>query len=153
MAPIRIVGAAELDDSAVAGEPWVLMIYAPAFKKLVDDAKAKIREVTTTDVKARLDRGDVFWLIDIREESEHAKDCIVDPTASKFALYMGRGIIERDIEGAIPDLAADIVLYCGGGGRSALSAESLQKMGYTNVQSMAGGFRGWKDAGYATAKG
>lgn len=128
------------------------MIYAPAFKKLVDDAKAKIREVTVDDVKARLDRGEVFWFIDIREESEHAKERIVDADPSNHALYLGKGIIERDIEAAIPDLHADIVLYCGGGGRSALSAEALQKMGYTNVQSMAGGFRGWKDK-YPTVKG
>jgi len=121
------------------------MKYAPAFKKLVEDAKAKIKEVSVDEVKARFDRGDTFWFIDIREESEHAKERIVDPATTKNVLYMGKGIIERDIEGAIPDLGADIVLYCGGGGRSALSAEALQKMGYTNVASMAGGFRGWKD--------
>lgn len=152
MVPIGIVGSSTLDDSPFAGEPLALMIYAPAFKKLVDDAKARIREVTVDDVKARLDRGDTFWFIDIREESEHAKERIVDPAASKNALYIGRGIIERDIEGAIPDLGADIVLYCGGGGRSALAAESLQRMGYTTVASMAGGLRGWKDKGFPTAK-
>jgi rhodanese-related sulfurtransferase len=120
------------------------MKYAPAFEKLVNDAKAKVREVSIDDVKKRLDAKEDFLLVDIREESEWAKGHL--PAAT----YIGRGILERDIEGKVPSFDADIVLYCGGGGRSALSAESLQKMGYTRVSSMAGGFRGWTERGFPT---
>lgn len=113
------------------------MEHSPRFEKLCEDSRANIREVSIDEVKARLDQGDDFTLIDVREESEFAKGRLPK------ARHMGRGIIERDIEKAIPNLDADIVLYCGGGYRSALSAESLQKMGYRNVKSMAGGWRGW----------
>jgi len=113
------------------------MEHSPRFDKLCNDARAHVTEISAEDVNARIGKGDSFALIDVREESEFAKGRI------KGARHLGRGIIERDIEKAYPDLNADIVLYCGGGYRSALSAESLQKMGYTNVKSMAGGWRGW----------
>lgn len=105
-----------------------------------------MKEVTTDEVAARLERGEKFHLVDVREESELAAGRI------KGATHMGRGVIERDLEAKIPDLDAEIVLYCGGGFRSALSAESLQKMGYTNVSSMAGGWREWKGKNLPTEK-
>ena len=116
--------------------------HAPRFLKIVDDTRSRVREVTIDDVKPRLDRGEKFHLVDVREESEFAAGRI--PGAE----HIGKGVIERDIEAKIPDTAAEIVLYCGGGFRSALAADNLQKMGYTNVKSMDGGFRAWKDAGY-----
>lgn len=118
------------------------MKHSPGFLKLVNDAKAKVRECTAADVKARLDRGETFEFIDVREDEEFARD------HAAGSRHMGRGILERDIETAIPDKATPIVLYCGGGFRSALAAESLQKMGYRNVISMDGGIRAWREAGY-----
>ncbi len=109
--------------------------HAPRFLKLVQDAKARVREVTVDDVKAKLDRGEKFYLVDVREESEYARDHLPG------AIHLGKGILERDIEQRIPDPAAPVVLYCGGGFRSALAADALQKMGYTNVVSMDGGMR------------
>jgi rhodanese-related sulfurtransferase len=117
--------------------------HTPLFLKLVDDARARVRELTVADVKRKLDAGEHFHLIDVREESEWAAGHL--PKAE----YLGKGIIERDIEQRIPDTSAEIVLYCGGGYRSALAADNLQKMGYTNVWSMDGGVRGWKQAGLA----
>lgn len=114
------------------------MEHSPRFEKLCESARAHVIEVSADEVAGRIAQGAPFVLIDVREESEFAKGRI------KTARHMGRGIIERDIEKAIPDLDADVVLYCGGGYRSALSAESLQKMGYRNVKSMAGGWRAWK---------
>ena len=116
--------------------------HSPGFLKLVQDAKTRVKELTVDEVKAKMDRGDKFILIDVREESEYAKDHIPG------ALSLGKGIIERDIEARVPDKEAEIVLYCGGGFRSALAADNLQKMGYTNVWSMDGGFRAWKEKGY-----
>src|SRR5262249_9912460 len=116
--------------------------HSPAFLKLVQDAKTRIRELTVDDVKGMLDRQEKFVLIDVREESEFAKDHIPG------ALSLGKGIIERDIEGKVPDRGTAIVLYCGGGFRSALAADNVQKMGYTNVRSMDGGHRGWREKGY-----
>lgn len=116
--------------------------HAPGFLTIVNDAKSRIRECTVDDVKAKLDRGDVFHLVDVREDGEWAAGHIPG------AKHLGKGVIERDIEQAIPDADAEIVLYCGGGYRSALAADALQKMGYRNVISMDGGYRGWKDAGY-----
>lgn len=116
--------------------------HAPRFLKIVDDARARVRETTVDQVKARLDKGDVFHLIDVREESEFAKDHLPG------AVHLGKGVIERDIEQRIPDPAAELVLYCGGGFRSALAADNLQKMGYTNVTSMDGGVRDWRQKGY-----
>jgi rhodanese-related sulfurtransferase len=116
--------------------------HSPGFLKLVQDAKTRIKELTVDDVKAKLDRGEKLLLIDVREESEYARDHIPG------ALALGKGIIERDIEDKVPDRKAEIILYCGGGFRSALAADNLQKMGYTNVWSMDGGHRGWREKGY-----
>jgi rhodanese-related sulfurtransferase len=120
--------------------------HSPRFLQLVNDAKKRVRETTVDEIKARLDRGDKFQLIDVREESEFAKDHIPG------AKHLGKGIIERDIETAIPDTSADIVVYCGGGFRSALVADNLQKMGYTNVISMDGGIRDWRTKDYPLNK-
>lgn len=116
--------------------------HNPGFEAIVDDARARIRECTIVDIKRRIDAGEEFYLVDVREESEFA--------ASRLpgAMHIGKGVIERDIETKIPDPNADIVLYCGGGYRSALAADALQEMGYTNVISMDGGFRAWCEAGY-----
>jgi rhodanese-related sulfurtransferase len=116
--------------------------HSPRFEKLCADTKKGVRELTVDNVKAKLDRKETFYLVDVREESEFAKDHLPG------AMHLGKGIIERDIETAIPQTDAPIVLYCGGGFRSALAAESLQKMGYTNVWSMDGGIRGWRDKRY-----
>ncbi len=118
------------------------MEHSPQFLKFVNDAKARIRETTVDEIKRRLDRGDRFLLVDVRDESEYAKDHLPG------AIHLGKGIIERDIEKKVPDTAAEIVLYCGGGFRSALSADNLKKMGYSNVVSMDGGIREWRDKKY-----
>jgi rhodanese-related sulfurtransferase len=114
------------------------MDHAPRFLKLCEDVRAAIVEVSAEDVAERVARGEAFNLIDVREESEFAAGRI------KGARHLGKGVIERDIETAIVDPAAEIILYCGGGFRSALAAENLGRMGYTKVRSMAGGFRAWK---------
>jgi rhodanese-related sulfurtransferase len=119
------------------------MTHSPGFLRLVDDARRRIRELSVADVKAMLDRGDTFHLIDVREESEWKKGHL------PRAIHLCKGIIERDIESTVRDSAAVVVLYCGGGFRSALAADNLQKMGYTNVASMDGGWRGWLEAGNA----
>jgi rhodanese-related sulfurtransferase len=116
--------------------------HSPRFLKLVQDSKQRVRETTVDEIKRRLDRGDKFALIDVREESEWAKGHLPN------SIHLGKGIIERDVEEKFPDLQTELVLYCGGGYRSALAADNLQKMGYTNVISMDGGFRGWKEKGY-----
>jgi rhodanese-related sulfurtransferase len=121
--------------------------HPPRFLKIVDDARARVRETDVDTIKSRLDRGDKFLLIDVREESEWAKDHLPG------AIHMGKGVIERDIEAKVPDLNAEMVLYCGGGFRSALAADNLQKMGYTNVISMDGGIRGWRERGYPLTRG
>jgi rhodanese-related sulfurtransferase len=108
---------------------------------LVAEAKRHVRECTVADVQARRDRGETFHFIDVREDGEYA----VDHAAG--ARHVGRGVLERDVESLIPDKDAEIVLYCGGGFRSALAAESLQKMGYRRVISMDGGIKAWRDAG------
>lgn len=118
--------------------------HAPGFLRLVEDAKRRVRELTVNDVKRKLDAGEKFQLIDVREDHEWEKGHL--PRAT----HLGKGIIERDIEGVITDRNAEIVCYCGGGFRSAMVADNLQKMGYTNVWSMDGGWRGWAEAGYAT---
>jgi rhodanese-related sulfurtransferase len=118
------------------------MKHSEGFLKLVDDAKKSIKELNIDQVNEKLKRGDKFHLIDVREDHEWQNGRITS------AEHLGRGIIERDIESKIPDHSAEIVLYCGGGYRSALSAENLQKMGYTNVFSMDGGYRAWKEANY-----
>ena len=122
------------------------MEHSPGFLRLVEEVKRRIHETSIAEVKARLDRGERFHLVDVREDSEWANGHL--PTAQ----HLGKGIIERDIETAIPDRTAPIVLYCGGGFRSALAADNLQKMGYTNVLSMDGGWRGWTEAGLPVEK-
>ena len=123
------------------------MQHSPEFLKLVNDARRRIRETDVHATKRRLDQGERFFLVDTREESEWGNGHLPG------AIHLGKGVIERDIERVIPDKAAPIVLYCGGGFRSALAAENLQKMGYSNVVSMDGGWRGWVAAGYPTARG
>ena len=122
------------------------MKHAPEFLKIVDDAKSRIRQTNVQEVKQRLDAKEQFTLIDVREESEWAKGHLPG------AVHLCKGIIERDIENAVPIKGTPIVLYCGGGYRSALAADNLQKMGYTSVLSMDGGWRGWLDASYPTVK-
>jgi rhodanese-related sulfurtransferase len=120
--------------------------HPPRFLKIVDDAKTRVRETNVEQVKKKMDRGWKFILVDVREESEFAKDHLPG------AIHLGKGIIERDIEARVPDLNAEIVLYCGGGFRSALAADNLQKMGYTNVISMDGGIRDWREKRYPLTK-
>jgi rhodanese-related sulfurtransferase len=115
--------------------------HSPRFLQLVDEVRPQIQECTVDEVKNRIARGEELNLVDVREESEWAKGHL--PTA----VHLGKGIIERDVEQQFPDPQTELVLYCGGGFRSALAAYNLQKMGYQNVISMDGGFRGWKDAG------
>jgi len=120
--------------------------HSPRFLKIVEDAKKRVREVTIDDVKAKLDRSEKFLLIDVREESEYAADHLPG------AIHLGKGILERDVEERVPDQNTPMVLYCGGGFRSALAADNLQKMGYTQVFSMDGGIRGWREKGFALTK-
>ena len=122
------------------------MKHSPGFLKLVDDARSRIKEITVEEVKQGLDRGGGFLLVDVREESEWSRGHLPG------AVHLGKGIIERDIEAKVPDAGATLILYCGGGYRSALAADNLQKMGYTNAWSMAGGWRGWTEAGYPVVK-
>jgi rhodanese-related sulfurtransferase len=121
--------------------------HSPKFLKLATEAKSRVTETNAADVKQRLDRGERFNLIDVREDHEWNDGHLPN------AIHLSRGIIERDIEKKFPDTNTELVLYCGGGFRSALVAESLQKMGYTNVKSMDGGFGGWKDAGNDIVRG
>lgn len=121
--------------------------HAPGFLKIVQDAKTRVTECTVADVKRRLDAGERFTLVDVREESEFAAG------HAPGAVHMSKGVIERDVETKVPDRAAPLVLYCGGGFRSALAADNLQKMGYTNVISMDGGWRGWTQAGLPVERG
>jgi rhodanese-related sulfurtransferase len=116
--------------------------HSTRFLQIVSDAKTRIKELTVDDVKTRLERGAKFTLVDVREDHEWVAGHLPQ------AMHLGKGILERDAETQLPDPSAEIVLYCGGGFRSALAADALQKMGYTNVWSMDGGFRGWKEAGY-----
>lgn len=120
------------------------MDHSQKFLDIVNDARSRVTECTIADVKQKLDAGEDFTLIDVREESEFAKAHIPG------AVHIGKGVIERDIETKIPDPKTPLILYCGGGYRSALAADNIQKMGYTNVISMDGGFRGWKEAGHET---
>src|SRR5438552_2540008 len=113
--------------------------HSPRFEQLCRETKGRVRELTVDQVKAKLDTKEKFHLVDVREESEWAKDHLPQ------AVHLGKGVIERDIEKAIPQTDAPIILYCGGGFRSALAAEHLQRMGYTNVWSMDGGIRGGRE--------
>jgi len=122
------------------------MQHSTGFLNLVNDAKTRVKETNVAETKKALDAGEKLHLVDVREESEWARGHLPG------AVWMGKGIIERDVEQMIPDKNAKIVLYCGGGFRSALAADDLQKMGYTNVISMDGGWRGWTEAGLPTVK-
>jgi rhodanese-related sulfurtransferase len=122
------------------------MDHADGFLKLVNDAKQRIKEESFHETKKRLDSGEKLVLVDTREDAEWARGHIPG------AIHLGRGILERDIEKTIPDKGTPIVLYCGGGFRSALAADNLQKMGYRNVVSMDGGWRGWTEAGFPIIK-
>lgn len=120
--------------------------HPQGFQALVNDAKKRIKEENFRETKKRLDAGEKFYLIDTREDSEWARGHIVG------AIHLGRGVIERDIEKAVPDKDTQVVLYCGGGYRSALAADNLEKMGYRNVISMDGGWRGWTESGFPITK-
>jgi rhodanese-related sulfurtransferase len=122
------------------------MQHSEAFLRLVNESRARVRETNVREVKKRMDAGEKFTVVDVREDNEWARGHLPG------AIHMGRGVIERDIETRFPDKKTELVLYCGGGFRSALSADNLQKMGYTNVISMDGGWRGWLEAGHPTVK-
>ena len=118
------------------------MKHNQGFLKLVDAARVRVKECSIAEARSRLDRGEVAHFFDVREDHEFSKD------HAKGARHVGKGIIERDIETLVPDKQAPILLYCGGGFRSALAADALQQMGYTNVTSMVGGIKAWREAGY-----
>jgi rhodanese-related sulfurtransferase len=118
------------------------MKHAPGFLRLVDDAKSRVREVTVDQARVRLAANPKAVLIDVREDLEWAAG------HAEGAQHLGKGILERDLEAKFPDPATELILYCGGGFRSALSADAAQKMGYTNVTSLAGGFRALNEAGW-----
>lgn len=121
--------------------------HAPGFLKLVTEAKKWIVETDVAAVKARMDAGEKLNLIDVREDNEFAADHVPG------SVHIGKGVIERDIEEQFPDTNAELILYCGGGYRSALAAEALGRMGYKRIVSMDGGIRGWREAGYPLEKG
>lgn len=121
--------------------------HSSRFLDIVNDSRSRVRECTVQDVKERMERGEPFYLVDVREDREFINGHLPN------AMHIGKGVIERDIERMIPDVDAPIVLYCGGGYRSALAADALQKMGYTNVISMDGGWSGWNNAGYDVVNG
>lgn len=121
--------------------------HAPGFLKIVTDAKMRVRECTIADARAKQASGEPFTFVDVREESEWTAGHIPG------AVHLGKGVLERDVEAKIPDPATPLILYCGGGYRSALAADVLQKMGYTNVISMDGGWRSWTEQGLPVAKG
>ena len=118
------------------------MVHSEAFLKLVDDAKTRVSEITVDEVRGMQNRGGKFVFVDVREDSEW------DAGRAAGSIHLGKGVIERDVEAAILDHDVEIVLYCGGGFRSALAGDMLQRMGYRNVLSMAGGIKGWRDRGY-----
>ncbi len=118
------------------------MIHGEDFLKLVDDAKTRVSEISTEEVRAWQDRGVKFIFVDVREDLEWAAG------RAAGSIHLGKGIIERDIEHAVPDKNAEIVLYCGGGFRSALAGDAVQKMGYMRVKSMAGGIKTWRERGF-----
>ena len=122
------------------------MQHSPRFLAIVNDAKSRIRDTNVDVVKSRLDKGEVLTIVDVREESEFAHDHVPG------AIHLGKGVLERDAEQKLPDFGTEIILYCGGGFRSALAADNLQKMGYTNVVSMDGGIRDWRNRGYPLTK-
>lgn len=120
--------------------------HSPRFLQMVNESRKRVRETSVDEVKARLDRGEKLVLVDVREDSEFATDHLPG------AIHLSKGVIERDIEEKVPDLKTALVLYCGGGYRSALAADNLQKMGYQNVLSMDGGIRAWREKGFPLTK-
>jgi len=122
------------------------MKHSPQFLKLVNEVKPRIKETNVADVKKRMESGEKFLLVDVRDDHEWANGHLPG------AVHMSRGLIERDIEVKVPETSSKMILYCGGGFRSALVADNLQKMGYANVESMDGGWRGWLEAGLPTVK-
>jgi rhodanese-related sulfurtransferase len=130
-----------LPDETAASRLSAMSNKPSRFKDIVDDAKRRVHEVTVAEVSDRLKRGEKLHLVDVREESEWIEGHAAN------AVHLSKGVIERDIEKRFPDTDAELVLYCGGGSRSALAADNLQKMGYTKVRSMIGGFRSWREAG------
>lgn len=122
------------------------MKHSPGFLKLVEEVKSRVREVSVDEARRKLESGKAK-LIDVREESEW------EAGHARGAEHLGKGVIERDIEALVPDKKAELILYCGGGFRSALATDNIQKMGYTNVRSMAGGWRAWQAAGAPVEKG
>ncbi|MBA5866238.1 MAG: sulfurtransferase [Nitrospira sp. CR1.3] len=122
------------------------MKHHEGFLKLVETARRRVKECTVADAKARVERGEVAHFLDVREDHEFLE------AHARGARHLGKGVIERDIETLVPDRQASIILYCGGGFRSVLAADALQHMGYSNVVSMDGGIRAWKDAGYPMAQ-
>jgi rhodanese-related sulfurtransferase len=130
----------------VKQEPSMAHQHSPRFLQIVNESRKRVRETSVDELKARLDRGEKLVLVDVREESEFAKDHLPG------AIHLSKGVIERDIEEKVPDVNAALVLYCGGGYRSALAADNLQKMGYKNVLSMAGGIRAWREKGFPLTK-
>ncbi|HWO03054.1 MAG TPA: rhodanese-like domain-containing protein [Blastocatellia bacterium] len=120
------------------------MKHSPGFLKIVDDARSRVRETTPEEVRKKQLAGESFHFVDVREDTEWQKG------RAEGAIHLGKGIIERDIEQAIPDHDAEIILYCGGGYRSALAADVLQRMGYANTISMDGGWKRWNELGYPT---
>lgn len=117
--------------------------HSSRFLEIVNDARTRVTECTVPDLKQKMDADGSVIVVDVREESEFAAGHIPGAT------HLGKGVIERDIEAKFPDTTTELYLYCGGGYRSALAADNLQKMGYTNVISVDGGFRGWKESGFA----
>ena len=117
------------------------MKHSEGFLKLVDDAKSRVREVSVAETQQRMRDDNKVKLIDVREDNEW------NDAHARGAIHLGKGIIERDIETTVPDKDTELILYCGGGYRSALAGDALQKMGYTNVFSLAGGWKAWKEAG------
>ena len=122
------------------------MLHSSRFLKIVNEAKSRIRETNVQEVKKRMDKGEKLIVVDVREDNEVARGRIPG------ALHLGKGIIERDIEKAVPDTNAEVILYCGGGFRSALAADALRQMGYGNAVSMDGGWKAWNENGYPTEK-
>ncbi len=120
------------------------MQHSEGFLKLVNQSSARVRETTPEEVRRRQEAGERFHLIDVREDNEW------DQAHAAGAIHLGKGIIERDIEKTVPDKSSEVILYCGGGYRSALAADALQQMGYTNVLSMDGGWKRWRELEYPT---
>jgi len=123
-----------------------VMAHSKQFLTLVQDAKSRVKETNVADVNRRMEAGEKFVLIDTREDNEWANGHLPG------AVHLSKGIIERDIEQRVPDTGTKLILYCGGGFRSALAGDNLLKMGYTNVESMDGGWKGWVAAGLPTTK-